>query len=298
MKIAIIIGGFQTPNIPNEQFKLIRDIIISNDKVVVLLLDNKITNQKWPLSYEVRREMILNAFGLKISDIPLPNTELNVDWSLLIDARIDLIKTDKDSLSVHISKELYGRYTGKYKGNLSAPYNLFTNRHPFPYNPVMTPNEEERLWAYRCGHMDAYKREYGYVYPTVDVAVIKIAGKFQTPLLLLGRKKNESFFRFPGGFVDPKDDSRETTARRELYEETKLSIEGRPIFLGDFKIDDWRYKNTHDSIMTSFYKVDYSFGIPEAADDLLEVKWFSMQEAEECIGEAHKILLTRLKETL
>lgn len=297
MKIAIIIGAFQTPNISSEQFKLIRDIIISNDKVVVLLLDTKITNQKWPLSYEVRREMILNAFEHKILDIPLPDTELDVDWSLLIDSRIDLVKTDQDSLSVRISKELYDRYTGKYKGNISASFNLFTSRHPFPYNPTMTPNEEERLWAYRCGRMDAYKREYGYVYSTVDIAVIT-STKLQSPLVLLGRKKNESFFRFPGGFVDPKDDSRETAARRELYEETKLSIESQPTFLGDFKINDWRYKNTQDSIMTSFYKVDYSFGIPVAADDLSEVKWFSIQEAEECIGEAHKILLTRLKKTL
>lgn len=124
---------------------------------------------------------------------------------------------------------------------------------------------------------------YPTVFPTVDV-VIEQDGK-----LLLGRKPNQQKFRFVGGFADPAlDNSYEDSAIREAKEETSLEVKSVR-YLGSTRIDDPRYRGTVDSIITHLFFAEEWRGIPKAADDIAELKWFDKNEisAEIFVDEHH-----------
>ena len=95
--------------------------------------------------------------------------------------------------------------------------------------------------------------------------------------LALARKKNDpkGKWRFIGGFVDiNKDETLEEAVKREVLEETNSLGVGEPIYIGSAKIDDWRYRNEQDGIMTSLFVIPYLFGAPKATDDIDELEWF------------------------
>lgn len=119
-------------------------------------------------------------------------------------------------------------------------------------------------------------KRYPTVYPTVDIGIYD----YQNQRVLLGRKPTQDKFRFVGGFTDPADDSYEAAAIREAYEETNLTIIPYSLmYIGSQKIDDPRYRdNPYEKIITHLYLGYYSNGEPKACDDLVEVRWFDLDE--------------------
>lgn len=99
---------------------------------------------------------------------------------------------------------------------------------------------------------------------------------------------------FIGGFVDPKDASLEDAAKREVLEETGLEI-ATPCYRGSHRIQDWRYRGREDQILTSFFTAKYLFGMPRAADDIVEVEWVSVITVHNRISQAHAKLATLLQ---
>ena len=88
----------------------------------------------------------------------------------------------------------------------------------------------------------------------------------------MARKPQEPFYRFVGGFVDPlKDDSHEDAAIRESKEETCMDCKVVK-YLGSFKIDDWRYRDEDDKIITSLFAMVREGGVPRPSDDIGELK--------------------------
>ncbi|HEX5150269.1 MAG TPA: hypothetical protein VFW07_02410 [Parafilimonas sp.] len=51
-------------------------------------------------------------------------------------------------------------------------------------------------------------------------------------------------------------------------------------YIGSAKIDDWRYRNEADKIITLFFKTTLLFGRQKAGDDLAEIKWITLGELE------------------
>ena len=124
---------------------------------------------------------------------------------------------------------------------------------------------------------------YPTVFATVDV-VIRKGDK-----LLLGRKSHQSKFRFVGGFADPAfDNSYEDAAKREAKEETGIDVQSVK-YLGSTRIDDPRYRNTPDCIITHLFEATEWSGEPVASDDIAELKWFDRNElrASDFVDEHH-----------
>jgi bifunctional NMN adenylyltransferase/nudix hydrolase len=114
--------------------------------------------------------------------------------------------------------------------------------------------------------------KYPTVYATVDV-VIRRGSK-----ILLGRKAHQSKFRFVGGFADPAlDNSYEDAAKREAKEETGIEVLTVK-YLGSARIDDPRYRNTPDCIITHLFEAVVWSGEPVASDDIAELKWFDANQ--------------------
>jgi bifunctional NMN adenylyltransferase/nudix hydrolase len=121
--------------------------------------------------------------------------------------------------------------------------------------------------------------------------------------LLLGKKfKTDERIRFPGGFVDPTDESLEMAAKREIMEEAPgIATEGPMIYVGSTLVNDWRYRG-QDRIMTSLFHTEYTWGHTKAGDDLAEVAWHpfdpkTRDKIEPCHQPLYDMLKKYMKET-
>ncbi len=150
-----------------------------------------------------------------------------------------------------------------------------------------------------------YNVNYAVAYHTVDISITRRHnGRLQ---VLLGKKVKEVkdgvlVWRFPGGFVDPADNSAEEAAIREATEETNMKFnfifDKLPRYIGSSKIDDERYRESDHKIITSFYEVDWLSGEDGEGpfDDMARTKWFYLNEIDEkIINQIHAPLLKMLK---
>ncbi len=118
-------------------------------------------------------------------------------------------------------------------------------------------------------------------YPTsfqaVDVIILDSKAGFNK--LLLGRKKEQEKWRFIGGFVDPKDESLEEAAARELNEEVKGGFShGKTLYEGSFRVDDPRYRDSVDKIMSAVFVMRISQSAElYGGDDIFKVKWYDLK---------------------
>ena len=122
------------------------------------------------------------------------------------------------------------------------------------------------------------EKVYPNAIPTVDIAVIRI-NPDQSYSVLLGKKEHEPKWRFVGGFVDADDSSYETAAVRELFEETNIVTTVDDItYAGSIKIDDPRYRNHKDKIITHLYilEIPSSTADIQPKDDIKALQWFPL----------------------
>jgi bifunctional NMN adenylyltransferase/nudix hydrolase len=121
------------------------------------------------------------------------------------------------------------------------------------------------------------------IYPTSFQAVDIVVFNRATNEILLGSKydkphktpKKEK--RFIGGFVDPADASLEVAARRELGEEAGRNLEvSDPKYLGSFRVDDPRYRDSIHKIMSAVFFCEFVYGFATAGDDIAEVSWVNL----------------------
>lgn len=117
-----------------------------------------------------------------------------------------------------------------------------------------------------------------HAWPTSFQAVDNFIIHREAGKVLLGKKHKEPHWRFPGGFVDPKDPNLETAAARERAEECGIDLEcSKPEYLTSFRVPDPRYANSPDKIMSAIMKSYYLWGNPKAGDDIKSVRWFTKQ---------------------
>jgi len=120
---------------------------------------------------------------------------------------------------------------------------------------------------------------YTYKYPrpslTVDISVFKeIENQHE---LLLIKRKNPPFagmWALPGGFVDM-DETVETAAKRELYEETNVSGVNLEQFHVFSEIDRDPRGRTVSMVFIGFVKEQQKV---KAKDDAAEASWFKLSK--------------------
>lgn len=323
-RIGVFVARFQTSMIHAAHAILINYIRNKNDRTVIVIGEAKTRlTQRNPLPAESRMQMIKDMYDTsndlinlkdKIVDvISLDDEKYDEVWSNNLDKEIEkyienhIFYKNKQApirgfnnfeITLYCGRDGFNQYyKGKHKveeiDNIGIEHLSATEQRKQIHSRIKNSVE------WREGVIYASAHRYPTSFQTVDIAILKEQeGKIE---LLLGRKKGESKYRFVGGFVDATDESLESAAKREVMEECDGIETDDYKYIGSAKINDWRYKNEKDSIMTALFVCKYIFGHPKATDDITEVKWFEIDSSKEFtieIEDEHKPLMTMLLKKL
>jgi bifunctional NMN adenylyltransferase/nudix hydrolase len=283
-EVGVMIGRFQTPYLHEGHVGVLDKISEMHSNVVIFLGIPRIQNTKRnPLDFATRRKLIQEKCPEAII-MALPDHRSDEKWSENVDNVLSTIFPEKEAILYGSRDSFMAHYHGKHKTQMleAIESHNATDIRANAASEVLDSDE------FRAGVIYGITKQRPVTYPTVDIVVANYDGQ-----ILLARKPAEDKFRFVGGFVDRTDDCYETAARRELYEETKLSGL-KPTYIASKQIVDWRYEREDSGIMTSlflFYEWD-QMGMPEASDDIAEVKWFDLSDLfehtqEPSLGDGH-----------
>lgn len=292
---AVIIARFQTPYLHEGHKFLIREIRAKHNKVIIVLGVAPIKGSRInPFDFYTREKM-LKQFDPGLVILPLKDFSSDHAWSQHLDKLLRETFT-QESFVLYGSRD---SFVTRYHGTL--PVETLPEYGGHSATQIRQTNSDRVLDTedFRMGINYAYHNTYPKLYPTVDVAVLKN----DSQQVLLGRKPNAVYWRFPGGFADPEDQNYEAAAKRELKEECGSIEITEPEYVCSQLVDDWRYRGEADKIMTILFKATYVYGNPEASDDLEAIEWFNVSDLTQMIQNSqlapeHLPLFTKLLENL
>lgn len=245
--------------------------------------------KKNPLDFVTRKQMLQTMFPHAII-LPIYDKKSDVVWSKQLDSIVRNIFPFSPISVIGSRDSFLGRYSGNFnKILIESPFEIDATsiREKLGSQPIDSPK-------FRAGVIYASQHIHPRVQATVDIGLYrKVGSAYQ---ILLGRKKDSTDWCMSGGFVDITDYSLAGAACRELREETGVRTYEKDMkYLTSCKIQDWR-SQPDCCILTTFFaaKWEKRMGIPKAADDLEEVKWFSTKQAPKVITKAHTYLLNCL----
>lgn len=302
--VGIIVGRFQTPWLHDGHKELIKKVQDFHQKTIIFLGVSPLRNTtKNPLDVRARRAMIAEDYP-DIDVYYVEDEPDDITWSKKLDLEISKHLKPTQSCMLYGSRDSFlDVYHGKYKTTELESESYFSATEI----RKQVRNSFKPTREYRAGMTAATAERWPTAFQTVDVAIVKyvatpmpgglmgaLDGSTDRPTaLLLGRKSYQKEFRFIGGYSDPTSESLEIDARREVYEETGLSVGGIR-YLFSTLVDDWKYANEQDKIKTAFFISTYQHGRAEAKDDIEEVKWFDLDKITEAdIVKEHKPLFRK-----
>lgn len=298
-KLAVIIGRFQTPIFHHGYEKLFSEARKVSENILILVGTSPITDKKNPYNYCA----VSDFLSSKAPHIGTPKKIYK--HKALYDHPNDDIWFE----SLLQSLEGYPMYEPVFiVGETSGALRVLKEKKckvvivPNDYSVCSTDIRENAEYInsdeFRKGMLYQEMRKFDTVYSTVDVIPV-LADKS----ILLGKKRTDDKYRFIGGFVAPGDVTLEVTLRRELKEETGLYVTSEKIVsIGSCRVDDWRYKDSNNKIMTNVFMCfmpTSDRGI--ARDDIVEVKSFNYTDVPFNLIDSHSQLWnffsTKIKET-
>ena len=276
-KTGVVIARFQTPYLHEGHIDLINNVSAQHSKVIIILGVSPLSgSRRNPYDYHTREKMIKKQFP-ELVVLPLSDLPSDISWSDSLDNL--LINTfPTEQFQLYGSRDSFiSYYTGRFVTEelpQHGDYNATDLRARYA-DKVLDSTD------FRSGILYAYHIQYKKVYPTVDIAVFRNDKKE----ILLGKKPNSPLWRLPGGFVDPEDENYESAARRELTEETGAIEVSEMTYETSLKVDDWRYRQETDKILTLLFSCDHIYGVEQASDDLIALDWFTLEELTKIIDQ-------------
>jgi bifunctional NMN adenylyltransferase/nudix hydrolase len=270
MKTAVIIARFQSPYLHNGHHELITQVRANHNKLIIVLGVSPITgSRKNPYDYYTREKMIKKEYP-DIIILPISDHPSDITWSQNLDILLKGVFPGEQFVMYGSRDSFIPYYSGKFE-TVELPehgdYNATEIRKQYA-DKVFDSND------FRAGILYAYYNQYTKVYPTVDIALFR-NNKTE---ILLGKKATNNKWRFVGGFADAEDASYEIAVARELREECG-ELEFSPMtYETSQKIDDWRYRNEADKIITLLFSCDHVAGDAHAQDDIIGLDWIKLSD--------------------
>ncbi len=273
--VGVIIGRWQVDDLHEAHTTLIEDVRANHKKVIIFVgLSEILGGVTDPLDYPTRAAMLLHHYP-EVTVLPILDVSCDERWSRDLDLAIRAVCPIGQPL-------LYGgrdSFVAHYNGQFPI-VELDALRHPSGTDIRKEVGREVRASSdFRAGVIYSTFNQYKRLMMVVDVAVLRGRNGelFAGADILLGKKKGDLGFRFPGGFVNVGDPSLEAAARREVQEETGVFPETVE-YMGSFPIPDSRM-GPRDGMMTAFFiGTMTSGGRIKTDDDLDHAEWIPMEK--------------------
>ncbi|MDH5442551.1 MAG: NUDIX domain-containing protein [Candidatus Nomurabacteria bacterium] len=293
INLGVIVGRFQVHQLHAGHRHLIDYVQRNRSKTMVLVGSTLgLPSQRDPLDFETRKRMILeeypNAIVAEIFDKPR-----NEDWSRQVDNIIDESCNGAKSITLFGSRDSFiGAYSGKHivRAIPHVPSASGTKIRA-DIKPDFSKDEE----SFRMGMIHAQNTRLAISYQTIDVIIVN-----DNKEVLLGQKNIDGDkYRFVGGFVEPKHTSLENTVQCELNEEVPgIETDLHPVYIGSARINDRRYRDADDGILTSLFVTKYIFGTAAAGDDLDNVAWIPIDQVRNNLLTEHRLVWDTFQEKI
>ena len=284
--VGIIVGRFQVAELHEAHRELIDSVRAMHSRTVIVLGLSPVSGTRNnPLGFQPRRQMIQEHYP-DIDVVYIRDMKSDAKWSRELDVIV------RDVIGPNSSAMLYGSrdsFIRCYNGKFPTTELIATKVVSGSDIRAELSRKAKPSYDWRAGAIWQAFNQYRKVYPTVDMA-IRRDGKF-----LFVKKPDEAKWRFPGGFAADSN-SYEQDATREAKEETGLHCEN-PVYIGSFRINDWRYAGEVDCIKTLFFMLDSL--VPnetaKADDDVDKCEWFFLHDLKtDDIEPEHRLLFSAL----
>ena len=276
---AVVIDPLQVVELGQYRAELYSKLLQNFSKVLIVVpVSSAGLDRNEFLDYPTRVAMVMDEFGahpmspnnIKLNIIPMPDMPTPKKWSEVLEARIrEVLPMERVVILQGAPAAIRGdddirHYFGKIKSVEASGY-LFND---LSEAKVVSASAE-----FRRGMLYFALQTYKRINPTIDVAIID----YDRKLILLGRKPNETQYRFIGGHYEAKDGSYRVGGKREAFEESGGLEVGALEYVTDGNVNDWRYPNSTNQICTVLFAAPYMSGRPSTdTDDLEEVRWFKV----------------------
>ncbi|MDP3645967.1 MAG: NUDIX domain-containing protein [bacterium] len=295
---GIVVMRCQGPEMKRGWRRLIEHARLLHDRVLIVigLPAGKWPTPKNPLSFLMVKEMIRQAFP-SCRNLVFTSLQDSIvsheSWSEDFDALIEKI-CGGASFKAYYSRDGFEKdYFGKHKGTYKMEY----------VKPIEDVSGTEMRKGIefphtRDGRAAAIWLEHHRIardYSAADIAITDDTVGHER-VVIVSRPELKGLWLFPGGLVEPTDDTDEDAARRERNEEVKGVETGHYYKLGErFKVRDPRYEDTPDGIKTSFFQTRWISGDPQPGDDVKFVRWATRLELPTLIAPWHQPHVQRLE---
>lgn len=262
---GIIVGRFQVDDLHEGHKNFIDAVVKAHPRVIIFLgISAAKCSTNNPLDYDARKKMI-NRHYPNINILFINDRRSDVLWSANLDEQIKTMIGPGHTACLYGGRDSFIKhYTGRFD-TTELKQEVFTSGTAIRKQLAV---QSKGTVDFNSGVIWATLNQYPACLPTVDIAIFNEQGDE----ILLGRKSDETSYRFVGGFVDP-GETFEAAAARETREETGLETV-ELVYQKSFVVEDWRYKNERNKITTMFFKCTKVFGRPAPNDDIEELKWF------------------------
>ncbi len=282
--VGVVVCRLQVPHIHEGHRYLLDTVKQNTDKLLVALgVNGGWAGSNDPLDFETRRVM-LSRYYPDATIVPIYDCSTNEAWSLNLDALVEEHFPEYDITLFGSRDSFIPYYLGKHK-----------TQYVEPQHESVSGTEIRRQLAHKVIDSEDFRTGVIYAsnsqnYPTSFQAVdIAIRHKTEKKVIV-GRKPGEIAWRFPGGFVDPKDISLEEAANREAGEEVGNVEVDNIQYIASFRTNDYRYRKSEHKLMTALFSSEYVSGEVKAGDDLIEARWQDFDGLVECLMDGHKVL--------
>lgn len=287
--VGVIVGRFQVHELHEAHRDLIQFVCDRHEKVIIFLgLSPLMVSTGNPLDFESRKQMILAEFP-QVNVLYAKDQPSDTVWSLRLDGQITDLVTPNQSVILYGGRDSFiSHYSGRFHTQelMQGAFQSGTE-----IRRSIARSRAKASPEFRAGVIWASQSRFPTAYQCVDIAVFNEDRK----QVLLGRKNSDGrLYRLLGGFSDPRSESLEQDAVREVAEEASIEI-GDVKYIGSKAVDDWRYRGEPDTIKTALFSAKYLHGRPTPGDDIDEVKWFALHEiVPEILVPVHRPLMKML----
>ena len=249
---------------------MVDDVCKNHKKVVLFLGVAEDPDPDFdPLDYATRKIMVQNDYP-NIIILPIKNNRSDIKWSKNIDELINMSFGDHKALLYGSRDSFIPHYFGK---NQTVELISDTNFSGSNVRRDIRRGDVLGSSDYRTGIITGKGDRKPTAFNTVHIACVNNNNE-----VLLSKLNDIDKWQFIGDYIDPKDDSKESSVIRIFSNETNGCEVSDLKYICSQKLDDYRYCRSKDSLMTTLFSGTFLWGGVKSKDEDIELRWFSIIE--------------------